>query len=262
MSRDVLMPPQVIDWINEQGLNEAHDGWHATRRWDQTCGVAAPAAGCRFAESLVAENLFRAEYQQGAPGAGLAFLHMHRHMLHQFKAAFPMHVDLFKSWTHIPRSRDDPENPTPWREITWTDDNLIGFDILENIEQHLDMFATEDELGNFVESAFRWTAEDATVETNLPGSAAHGAVHREWSVFVSPANMGAPATSLPNYTFWKLHGFIDDVWERYRAAKQLTVDDEYRKIARWECRLMYYLSPMHRQVPPPWTDTDLKRGGQ
>lgn len=260
-ARDVLMPQPVLDWINEHGLNEAHDAWHATRRWDQTCNVSnAPAESCRFGRALVAQNLFRAEYQQGAPGAGLAFLHMHRHMLLMFKAAFPTHLELFRSWTHVPRSADDPENTMPWRELTWTADNLVGFDILENIEQHIGMFPTEDDLGNFMESTFRWTPEDPTVAKGMPGAAMHGAIHREYSVRGSPANMGSPATSLPNYTFWKLHGFIDDVWERYRAAKDLAVDDEYREIQRWECRLMYYLSPMHRQVPPPPTDTVLKRG--
>ena len=261
-AQDVLMPQPVLDWINERGMNEAHDAWHATRRWDQTCNVSnAPAESCSFGRSLISRNLFRAEYQQGASGAGLAFLHMHRHMLHEFRSAFPLHVELFSSWTHVPRSTDDPENTMPFKEISWTEDNLIGFDILENIEQHLDMFPTEDDLGNFMESRFRWTPEDPTLSTGVAGSAIHGAVHREYAVRGSPANMGAPATSLPNFTFWKLHGFIDDVWQRYRVAKQLTEDEEYRRIQRWECRLMYYLSPMHRPVPPPESDTELKRGG-
>jgi len=261
-SRDVLLPQLVIDWINELELPAAHDAWHATRRWDDLCGASlAPAEGCDFAESLVAENLWRAEYQQGAPGAGLAFLHMHRHMIHMFRTAFPAHADLFDGWTHVPRSIDDPENPTPWKTIDWNADNLIGFDILENIEDHLDQFTNEDDLGVFIESTFRWTPEDPVVGLGLQGSGVHGAMHNQWAVNRSPANLGRTDTALPNYIFWKLHGFIDDVWSRYRLAKHLHDEDvQYKTIARWECRLMYSLTPSHRPEPPPPTDTGLKRG--
>jgi len=261
-SRDVLLPQLVIDWINELELPAAHDAWHATRHWDDLCGASlAPAEGCDFAESLVAENLWRAEYQQGAPGAGLAFLHMHRHMIHMFRTAFPAHADLFDGWTHVPRSIDDPENPTPWKTIDWNADNLIGFDILEHIEDHLDQFTNEDDLGVFIESTFRWTPEDPVVGLGLQGSGVHGAMHNQWAVNRSPANLGRTDTALPNYIFWKLHGFIDDVWSRYRLAKHLHDEDvQYKTIARWECRLMYSLTPSHRPEPPPPTDTGLKRG--
>jgi hypothetical protein len=261
-ARDVLLPQSVIDWLDERELSAAHDAWHATRRWDDLCDAStAPAEGCDFAQSLIAENLWRAEYQQGGPGAGLAFLHMHRHMIHMFRSAFPTHADLFDGWTHVPRSIDDPENPTPWKTVTWSSDNLIGFDILENIEEHLDEFANEDELGVFIESTFRWTPEAPVVSLGMPGSGVHGAMHNQWAVGSSPANLGRTDTALANYIFWKLHGFIDDVWSRYRLAKHLHDEDiEYKTVARYECRLMYYLAPSHRPEPPPPTDTGLKRG--
>jgi hypothetical protein len=261
-SRDVLLPQPVIDWINEQGLQEAHNAWHMTRRWDDLCGTSfAPAASCEFAQSLVEVDLWRAEYQQGAPGAGVAFLHMHRHMIHMFRSTFPAHADLFDGWSHVPRSRDDTENPTPWKDITWNTDNLIGFDILEHIEDHLDLFANEDELGVFIESTFRWTPEEPVVSLGIEGSGVHGALHNQWTVSRSPADLGRTDTAIPNYVFWKLHGFIDDVWSRYRIAKHLHDEDTaYRQVAREECRLMYYLAPAHRPEPPPATDTNLKRG--
>jgi hypothetical protein len=186
---------------------------------------------------------------------------MHRHMIQMFKSAFPLHADLFAGWSHVPRTRLDPENPTPWRTLVWSDDNLAGFDILEHIEDHLDEFPDDDALGVFIESTFMWTPEEPFVELNMVGSGVHGALHNQWAVSRSPANLGRTDTALPNYVFWKLHGFVDDVWSRYRTAKGLRDEDpEYRAVARQECRLMYYLAPMHRPEPTPATDTELKRG--
>jgi hypothetical protein len=251
-SRDVLLPQPIIDWMGEQGWEPAHDAWHSTRRWDARCGSAmAPAEGCGFAAGLIEDGLWRAQYQQGAPGAGLAFLHMHRHMIRMFEAAFPTHPELFAGFTHVPRMQEDPENPTPWRALRWTDDDLLGFDVLERIEEHVDQFPTDDELGLFIEGNLRWTPEDPTVRVDLPGSGVHGALHGQWTVNRSPGSLGAPATSMENYTFWKLHGFIDDVWTRYRAAKGLRdTDPEYVVFAEQECQLMYHLIPEHRASAP------------
>ena len=63
----------------------------------------------------------------------------------------------------------------------------------------------------------------------------------------STADLGSTATSLRNATFWKLHGFIDDVWERYRTAKGMhDDDDDYMRVIDDECYGMYLLSPSHR----------------
>ncbi len=260
-ARDVLLPQIVIDWMDELELQEAHNAWHTTRRWDDICGESfARFEDCDFAQSLVAEGLWRAEYQQGAPGAGVAFLHMHRHMIQMFKSAFPKHADLFAGWSHVPRSRVDPANPPPWRTITWSRDNLTGFDILENIEDHIDEFPNDDELGLYIESTFRWTPETPFVGDDRPGAGVHGALHGQWAISRSPANLGRTDTALPNFVFWKLHGFIDDVWSRYRAAKGLRDDDaDYRAVAHAECRLMHFLAPVNRPEPAPPTDGSLKR---
>jgi hypothetical protein len=234
-------------------LQEVHDAWHTTRRWDQLCGLSfAPVDTCSFAQQLTASGLWRARYQQGAPGAGLAFLAMHRLMIGMFKAAFPQHADLFAGFGHLPRDRNDPENPTPWKRLTWTDDNLIGFDVLEHIEDHLALFPSEDELGVYIESTFRWTTDAPVSPLDEPGSGVHGALHNQWAVSRSPANLGRTDTALPNYTFWRIHGFIDAIWTRYRAAKGLSDQESgYRAATDQECRLMYYLMPEHRAAVPP-----------
>ncbi|HKU44319.1 MAG TPA: hypothetical protein VJR89_39440 [Polyangiales bacterium] len=251
-AQDVLMPQPIIDWMEEQGWIPAHDSWHSQRRWDARCDLSfASAEGCTFAERLAAEGLWRARYQQGAPGSGLAFLAMHRHMLGMFRAAFPSHPELFAGFGHVPRTQDDSENPTPWRALRWSEDNLIGFDVLEHIEDHLDRFPTDDDLGLYIESTVRWSPEDPAARVEDPGAAVHGALHRQWTVNRSPASLGGTDTALRNYTFWKLHGFIDDVWTRYRSAKGASdTEPDYAAVALEECRLMYYLIPSHRAEAP------------
>lgn len=247
-ARDMVMPQSIIDWMDENELETAHDAWHETRRWDEFCGQSfASGDGCDFADEMRAENLWRAPMQQGGPGAGRAFLAMHRHMIMMLRTAFPKHAALFQGFSHIPRTRRDAQNPVPWKTPQWSDDNLTGFDVLEHIEDHLDMFPNEDELGIYMEAAVRWTPDEPVVSLDEPGAGTHAAMHNQWSVSQSTADLGSTTTSLRNATFWRIHGFIDDVWERYRAAKGLHDDDaDYMRELDDECYGMYLLSPSHR----------------
>jgi hypothetical protein len=247
-SLDVELPQQMLDWMTERELETAHNAWHQTRLWDQQCQKSfAPADGCNYAQDLLSEDLWRAGMQQGSPGSGLAFLAMHRHMIMQLMAAFPKHAALLSGFAHVPRSRTDTENPTPWRTITWTQDNLTGFDILEHIEDHLDQFPSEDDLGRYIESNIVWTAQSPAQASGKPGAGVHAAMHNEWSVSGSPAELGRFDTAVNNYVFWKLHGFIDAVWDRYRSAKGLSDSDPtYLKALDDECYDMYLLRPSHR----------------
>jgi hypothetical protein len=245
-SIDLSLPKPVLDWMDERELELAHNAWHSVRRWDDICGASfASGAGCDFAQSLMAQGLERAESQQGGPGSGKAFLAMHRHMLQTLRAAFPTHAQaLFGGFSHVPRSRRDTENPTPWRNLSWTRDNLIGFDILEHIEDHVAEFADDDALGLYIESNIRWTPTEPVTASNQPGAGVHGALHTQWSVNRSPANLGRTDTAVRNYIFWKLHGFLDDVWTRYRAAKGLDdADHGYLQLIDDECVRMHELSP-------------------
>jgi hypothetical protein len=256
--RDLLVPELVEQWMDDHEFAEAHDGWHLVRKWDQGCRRSNAAAdGCTASRRLVSQGLSRAPIQQGGPGDGLAFMVMHRHMIRMIKAAFPQHASLFDGFKKVPRTTDDPENPTPWRQLSWTSDNLQGFDTLENIEENLEQFATEDDLGNYIQNTYRWTAETPMSPQNLSGDGLHGALHAQWSVSGSPANLIEQAVDVKNHIFWKLHGWIDDVWERYRVAKGLKEDDpDYQKILLEQCMEMHALMPSNRGMStPPTTGT-------
>ena len=247
-SRDVLLPQPVIDWLVEHELEPEHDAWHGTRRWDSACGVSfASPEDCGFAQQLAAMGLERAEAQQGAPGSGLAFLAMHRHMLMQARATFPMHPELFEGFEHVPRTRADAENPTPWKRLSWTNDNLYGFEVLEHIEANLDQFPDDDALGLYIESNLRWSSSVPVAASNDAGAGVHNALHNQWAVSRSPGNLGRTDTALRNAIFWKLHAFLDDVWSRYRAAKGLSdLDETYVRALDDECYRMEQLSPSRR----------------
>ncbi|HMJ15585.1 MAG TPA: hypothetical protein VK524_29415 [Polyangiaceae bacterium] len=245
--QDALLPQIVLDWMDENQFAEAHDGWHLVRKWDQTCRKSN-ATTCTASGALTRQGLERAPIQQGAPGDGAAFMMMHRHMFMMLHTAFPNHTKLFAGFTKVPRSKDDPENPHPWGEINWSSNNMRGFEILENIEQHLDQFATEDDLGQFIENTYRWTAQSPMSPVNMPGSGLHGALHSQWAVSGSPANLIQQAVDVKNFAFWKLHGWIDSVWERYRVAKGLKNDDPaYQQLMLEQCNEMFALEPRNRK---------------
>jgi hypothetical protein len=251
-SRDLLLPQPVLDWLGENELEIKHDAWHSTRRWDSACGESfASGADCGFAQQLTAAGLERAEAQQGAPGSGLAFLAMHRHMLMQLRTTFPSHPELFTGFEHLPRTRADAENPTPWKRLSWTSDNLYGFEVLEHIEAHLDQFQDDDALGVYIESNLRWTSTVPVAASGDAGAGVHAALHNQWAVNRSPGNLGRTDTALRNVIFWKLHAFLDDVWSRYRAARGLSeMEDTYMRALDDECYRMQQLSPSQRMTTP------------
>lgn len=255
--KDLLVPQLVLDWMGENEFESAHDGWHLVRKWDQSCLQSnASASTCRAAQRLQMQGLERAPIQQGGPGDGLAFMAMHRHMIHMLKQTFPKHAELFDGFEKVPRSTEDSENPVDGHRISWTSDNIKGFDILENVEQHLDQFPTEDDLGNYIENTYRWTPETPMQPTNQPGSGLHGALHSQWAVPGSPGNLIEQAVDVRNYSFWKLHGWIDNVWQKYRDAKGLTdTDPDYVKIMHEQCMEMYYLKKSNRDLPMVPTGT-------
>lgn len=257
--RDVIMPAPVVAWIEAQGWPAQHDDWHNVRRWDQGCrtsnatvagpdGVEGTDDDCASARRLRDRGLYRAEIQEGAPGDGLAFFAMHRHMLAGIRKAFPADAELFAGFEHVPRGKDDPENPMPWREVRWSEAQLLAIEKLERIEEHVDEFASEDELGLYIEAPFRWTAENPSAFVADGSHGIHFMMHAQWSVPGSPILLGSGQALVHNRVFWELHGWIDNIWERYRVAKGLTSEDpEYVGEIVGQCEEMHRLDPSHAE---------------
>jgi hypothetical protein len=240
--RDIALPDAMLDWLDEQGWPQQHDDWHNIRRWDQGCRRSnAPADNCNAAKRLLARGLWRSPRQENAPGDGYDFLVMHRHMLIGMRQAFPNSAELLRGFRSVPLLQSDAENPTPWRSLSWTMQARAAIGLLENIEQHADEFATEDELARFMQASFVWTPESPTAP-GRPNGGIHFSLHAQWSVRGSPVELGNGPTVIYNAVFWRLHGWLDDVWERFRITKGIGHDDPlYVQTLFEQCKEMHDL---------------------
>ena len=200
---DLVLPQPVLDWMSEGIWQKSHDAWHNIRR----CSGPFRSAIC----SQVA--LVPRDQECENASDGFQFLAMHRHMIEGLKQAFPRHADLFEGFPSFPFNAQDV--PEQWRSrfgTGWNATMRRFAERLDDIENHLGEFPTEGDLGKFIQC-----------EGGAGGL--HGAMHFKWQVASSPHSLGKQPVNIENYMFWKLHGWIDDVWERYRVAKGLTPDD-------------------------------------
>ena len=169
---------------------------------------------------------------------------MHRHMMQALRQAFPQHTELFEGFPTFPFDAKD----VPERVARPLGHRLVAQSIrtpptmLEDIENKLTQFPTEGDLGKFIQCG--GMANGA--------SSIHGALHFKWVVNESPHSLGKQTVNIDNYMFWKLHGWIDQIWERYRVAKGLAPDEPKLKQALVEqCREMHTLGHSDRAVAQP-----------
>jgi hypothetical protein len=242
---DLVLPKQVLNWMTERRWQPSHDGWHNIRRCMNPMFTMPPPPGApplpfditqpEALTRVCAENaLIPAQGECENARDGYEFLVMHRHMIRSLKQAFPRHADLFAGFPRFPFDIQDV--PEQWHDrwsmgglfraemgrVGWDPQILAVARRLEAIGGTNDGgFATEGELGMFIQCG---------VTAAPPGGMAsgqfsiHGALHFKWVVQDSPHSLGKQTANIENYMFWKLHGWIDDVWERYREVKGLTAD--------------------------------------
>ncbi len=302
---DVFLPQEMLDWLKEQNWIQEHGDWHNVRRCTESCQRTSPTGVCTSMEALAARGLSCAPIQEGEPGDGYDFLIMHRHMIRGFQQAFPKHVELIRGFYHIPKSKDDPENPIPWVDVRWNDQQLENIDWMENITEHVDVFTSEDDYakwvqfgdgaglgGGFPDGGFpgggfpgggfpagfpgdggfsgfpgggfpgagafdggltgfptggTTTAGDGGT-SNRPGGGIHGGLHGQWAIPGSPYSLIDNNKNVQDFAFWRLHIWMDEMWERFRRARGLGEDDaNYQKALIDQCEEMHVLG----EAPPP-----------
>lgn len=207
---DLVVPKLVLEWMSERIWEPSHDAWHNVRRCRS--GVMIPGAP-RGAMSLCSRSELIPAHQECADADdGYQFLVVHRHMLQALKRAFPQHQTLFDGFPHFPFEATDV--PAEWRGrwgTGWSASIKQTATTLEDIENQLSQFPTEGDLGKFIQCGGMGNG----------ASSIHGALHFKWVVNDSPYSLGKQTVNIDNYMFWKLHGWIDTIWERYRVAKGL-----------------------------------------
>lgn len=236
---DLAVQPTVYNYMYENGWQDAHVLWHQAR----TCGGFGGAMGinglpsaCNFRELLPTQNDC-----QGAIN-GVDFFSGHRLMMEQLKQLWPDHVEQFTGWETFPLTAEDyPAQLRPYFK-GWSQELMRSIEIADNIENYLDMFPTEGDLGTWMSCAIMpgsgggfGGGADFSTSRNL-----HFALHnngvptRNQKHAVNNNNVNIDA-----YLFWKLHGWIDNVWERYRTAKGQTRNDaDYKAEMLEQCREM------------------------
>ncbi len=219
---DTILQPQVIDWMTENKWQAAHVEWHAIRGCNLPGGGGLSKVGiCGFTQ-LIPQN----QNCQTA-GDGYEFLVFHRHMIQALKQLWPNHrASSSPASPQFPQKAEDV--PPQWRSA-WEDwdpevleAGLIGDNIAD--PENLAKFPDEGTLGFWLQCNVGQALPGGP--STMPWVGLHFVLHAKWA---RPGNtqhgVNNTDSNIDNYMFWKLHGWIDNVWEKYRIAKGLQPDD-------------------------------------
>jgi hypothetical protein len=213
-SKDPLaMPTPMLTFLKSQDWGNHHLEWHTVRQWDRL-----QASDQAWAKS---QGWARADLMEGQQGNGLEFLAMHRVMIRILTAKFPSDVPLFAGWTSPPTDAKDVNDPCP------TDDAFDPTKVtaIDKLMNHIGDFASDDELGVYVETSLRPTATDANARSTDMSAGLHNYIHNRFQDPNSKIDIGDPSVNLQNKRFWRLHGWIESRWTAFRALKGLTEQD-------------------------------------
>jgi hypothetical protein len=208
---DLVLPAGVLGFMSDYVWKQSHDAWHDIRRCNG--GQTQTSYGVNVCQQ---KTLVPAHQECSDAEDGFEFLAMHRHMIQALKQAFPQHTDLFAGFPHFPFNATDV--PQQWQSrwgTGWSSQIVSTANTLEAIEKNVSMFATDGDLGKYIQCGM----------ASSGASSIHGALHFKWVVNDSPYSLGSQPVNIQNYMFWKLHGWIDEIWERYRVAKGEKDDD-------------------------------------
>jgi hypothetical protein len=218
---DLTVQPEVLSWMQDNAWQAAHVEWHAIRNCSLPGGAGSKVNICSFTQLVPKDQNCRTD------GDGYQFLVFHRHMIQALKQLWPKHTEQFEGFKKFPTSAADvpPQWRSAWRD--WDADALEAGLIGDEIDkpENLARFPNEGVLGywlqcNVGQPPLRTPAND------MPWVGLHFVLHAKWA---RPGNtrhgVNNTESNIDNYMFWKLHGWIDNVWEKYRRAKGLPPDD-------------------------------------
>ncbi|HSD87908.1 MAG TPA: hypothetical protein VLB44_10360 [Kofleriaceae bacterium] len=211
----LLMPKSIVTYVKDHHWGQMHIRWHTERRWD-----LLPASSIAYAKK---QGWTRAPLQEGAKGNGIEFLAMHRMMMQMLVMEYPTTKKYFTGWTTPPTDPRNRLDPLPGGATTEFDDNMAM--AIDRLEGDLSEFNSDDELGLFIETSLRPTATQQNARSTDKAAGIHNYVHNRFADPTSKIDVGDPTVNLQNKRFWRLHGWIDAVWTKYRAQKGLTDDD-------------------------------------
>jgi hypothetical protein len=243
---DTWIQPEAIQWMEDHQWEAAHFAWHRVRR--------CPGAGGTICNDGPSKGVTIPTNQEcKSDGDGLEFLAMHRHMIQSLKQLWPNHTEMFEGFDKFPQAATDL--PEAWRGA-WTSfgaADLANAKIADEIDkpENYSRFSSEGQFGRWIQCGMPST------QFVVSGSGLHGSLHFKWTPNGNPPHsLGNQESNIDNYMFWKMHGWIDKVWEKYRRATGKPVDDpELDKVVEDQCRemdtLATYIDPDVETEQPP-----------
>jgi hypothetical protein len=230
---DLTVQPEVISYMQAHFWEATHVEWHAIR----TCNLPGGPRGskvdiCQYTEMIPVDQTCQ------TAGDGYQFMLFHRHMLESLKQLWPKHSEQFTGFPKFPQSADDV--PAQWRSAwkVFNATDLANAKIADEIDkpENLARFPDEGALGFWFQCGMGTKINGF----DLSSSGLHGDLHGHW---IRQGNtdhgVGNTSANIDNYMFWKLHGWMDDVWEKYRLAKGLQRSDpKYVADMLAQCREM------------------------
>ncbi|MEI9947799.1 MAG: hypothetical protein WDO74_02195 [Pseudomonadota bacterium] len=238
---DTILQPEVLQWMADNKWTGAHVVWHAVRGC--TDGTASGLLGPLGFPNICKDYpvLIPADQNCKSAGDGYQFLLFHRHMLQTLKQLWPKHAADFAGFPTFPKTKADV--PDVWPAPNWSATVLAAADIGDNIDKpdNLAKFPSEGALGHWLQCPVG--AAKLAVAPNEPYIGIHFNLHDQWSRGSSSAHgLNNGQVNITNYMFWKLHGWIDNVWEKYRVAKGITTDpmqmQKYKQDLKQSCNEM------------------------
>ncbi|EPW6912853.1 hypothetical protein O4N82_08080 [Vibrio parahaemolyticus] len=112
-------------------------------------------------------------------------------------------------------------------------------DGINRIENEQSTFINDDDFGRFIETNNRTTEDDPTARSDDARSGIHNYLHGRWSGMSEDLDLGDPRFNIFNTRFWRLHGWIDHQWWRYRLAIGANDND-----AQYQSKLGFYKQMM------------------
>jgi len=220
---DTILQPEVLDWMSQNKWTGAHVVWHAVRGCtDGTArGLLAPLGFPDICKDYPV--LIPADQNCKTAGDGYQFLLFHRHMMQALQQLWPKHKADFAGFPTFPKTA--AEVPAVWGAPKWSATVLAAAEIGDNIDkpENLAKFPDEGVLGHWLQCAVG--TQKLAQAPNEPYIGLHFNLHDQWSRGAASAHgLNNGQVNITNYMFWKLHGWIDNVWEKYRVAKGLTKD--------------------------------------
>lgn len=248
---DERIPEEMIVWMNHKGWGAHHDQWHFERRWDFWHAISEQPGHPAWVDDLLREAISkgwqRSPIQDGEPGNGEDFLFMHRAMFHLLADNFPQHLHFIRGWQSPPTDPNDMDDPLPPDEAGSPPNPAKGplnpnmASAISKIQSRHPDFVNDDEFGLFLETNLRPVPGNPLARSSDPETGLHNYLHNRWSDATSPINLGDPTVNIFNHRFWKLHGWIDHQWWRFRKGKGFSDSD-----ASYTSKLAFYVQMMNQ----------------